>query len=81
MTLDVGHVVCTEAGPAVDEIEDISGRRHEHLPFGEGKIDFPPILAAFRAAGYRGYLGVELSRHSHEAERRATESLAFLRRS
>jgi sugar phosphate isomerase/epimerase len=94
LTLDVGHVVCTEAGPPADEIaavladehpehvqiEDIGDRRHEHLPFGEGEVDFPPILAAFTAAGYRGYLGVELSRHSHEAGRRAAESLAFLRR-
>jgi L-ribulose-5-phosphate 3-epimerase len=93
LTLDVGHVVCTEGGSPADEIaavladehpehvqiEDIGDRRHEHLPFGEGEIDFPPILAAFARAGYRGYLGVELSRHSHEAERRAAESLAFLR--
>ena len=93
MTLDVGHVVCTEPEPVVEaiqavlvdehpehvQIEDIRGRRHEHLPFGEGEIDFPPILAAFRKAGYAGYLGVELSRHSHQAERRARESLAFLR--
>ena len=94
LTLDVGHVVCTEAGPPAAEIaavladehpdhvqiEDIGDRRHEHLPFGEGEVDFPPILTAFARAGYRGYLGVELSRHSHEAERRAAESLTFLRR-
>lgn len=93
LTLDVGHVVCTEAEAVSDvvrqclasgrlahvQIEDIRDRRHEHRPFGEGEMAFPPILAAFRAGGYAGYLGVELSRHSHQAERRARESLAFLR--
>jgi L-ribulose-5-phosphate 3-epimerase len=93
MTLDVGHVACTEDGELAEviaalladehpehvQIEDIRERRHEHLPFGEGDLDFPPILRTFAEADYRGYLGVELSRHSHEAERRAAESLTFLR--
>jgi len=93
LTLDVGHVVCTESKPPAAviaevlaekhpdhvQIEDIRDRKHEHLPFGEGEIDFPPILQTFINAGYAGHLGVELSRHSHEADRRAAESLAFLR--
>ncbi|MCC6176887.1 MAG: sugar phosphate isomerase/epimerase [Chloroflexi bacterium] len=93
LTLDVGHIVCTEAespeeviGQAVAssrlahvQIEDIRDRTHHHLPFGEGQMVFPPILRAFLSGGYQGYLGVELSRHSHEAEARAPESLAFLR--
>jgi sugar phosphate isomerase/epimerase len=93
LTLDVGHVVCTESEPpeavigqalasgrlAHVQIEDIQDRTHAHLPFGEGEMEFPPILHAFLTGGYQDYLGVELSRHSHEAEARTRESLAFLR--
>jgi sugar phosphate isomerase/epimerase len=52
---------------------------HEHLMFGAGEIDFPPILAALRAAGYRGALHVELSRHSHEGPAAARRAMEFLR--
>lgn len=94
LTVDVGHVYVTEGGdPAAPiaralreerllhvQIEDMRDRRHEHLPFGEGEIDFPPIIRALREGGYAGYLGVELSRHSHRAAELAASSLAFLRR-
>jgi len=62
-------------------LEDMRAGVHEHLMFGEGEIDFPPIFAALRATGYRGGVHVELSRHSHEgpsAARRAMEFLAPL---
>ena len=48
-------------------LEDIRGRAHEHLPLGEGEIDFPPVLRALAAAGYGGLVTVELSRNSHDA--------------
>ncbi|MGH7296256.1 MAG: TIM barrel protein, partial [Polyangiaceae bacterium] len=57
----------------------IRGRAHEHLPFGEGDIEFPPALAALERAGYRGLVQVELSRHSHDATRQAERAIAFLR--
>jgi sugar phosphate isomerase/epimerase len=93
LTVDVGHVYCTEAEPAHVEmarvlreerllhvqIEDMRDRRHEHLPFGEGEIDFPPIFRALTEADYSGYVGVELSRHSHRAANLAASSLTFLR--
>jgi L-ribulose-5-phosphate 3-epimerase len=93
LTLDVGHVYCTEAEPVHLEIarvlreerllhvqiEDMRGRRHEHLPFGEGEIDFPPIIRTLLEAGYEGYVGVELSRDSHRAAELASRSLVFLR--
>ena len=52
---------------------------HEHLMFGAGTMDFPPIIGALREVGYRGGLHVELSRHGHmgaEAVRRSAEFLA-----
>ena len=51
---------------------------HEHLMFGEGEIDFPPVIAALAATGYRGGLHVELSRHSHAAVDAARQAFAFL---
>jgi sugar phosphate isomerase/epimerase len=54
---------------------------HEHLMFGEGEIEFPPVLDALARAGYQGGVHVELSRHSHEgpsAARRAYDFLAPL---
>ena len=91
LTLDLGHVPCTEelSIPAAIErygerlanvhIEDIRGRRHVHLPFGEGDVDFPPVLTALTKVGYRGLVNVELSRSSHMAPKAAAASIAFLR--
>ncbi len=53
---------------------------HDHLMFGEGEIDFPPILQALREVGYTGGVHVELSRHSHDAVRTARAALAFLQK-
>jgi sugar phosphate isomerase/epimerase len=93
LTLDIGHLHCLGETPLADYIarwgsrlvnvhlEDMRAGVHEHLMFGEGEIDFPPIFAALRATGYRGGVHVELSRHSHEgpsAARRAMEFLAPL---
>jgi sugar phosphate isomerase/epimerase len=91
LCLDVGHLYATgedPPGPAVRayaaeiltaHIEDAPRGRHEHLPFGEGVVDLPEVLGAFRAIGYRGLLNVELSRSSHEAPEVARRSLAILR--
>ena len=91
LTLDLGHIACVEDAPIPDvvrrhageivnvHIEDIRGRTHEHLPFGQGEIDFPPVLAALREIRYDGLVGVELSRNSHDAPVQADLSLAFLR--
>ena len=53
---------------------------HEHLMFGEGEIDFPPVLAALAEIGYRNGVYVELSRHSHIGPEAAEQVLAFLGR-
>ena len=75
ITLDIGHCRCLEpmAGAATAsprsadhlvnvQIDDMRRGVHEHLEFGEGEIDFPPVLAALREAGYRGLVAVELPR-------------------
>ena len=52
---------------------------HEHLMFGEGTIDFPPIIAALREIGYGRGLHVELSRHSHMAVEAVRMAIDFLK--
>ncbi|MGV9573260.1 sugar phosphate isomerase/epimerase family protein [Streptomyces nigra] len=92
LTLDIGHCQCLEADSPADcvraaapwlrhvQIEDMRRGVHEHLPFGEGEIDFPPVLAALAATGYQGLTVVELPRHSHAGPHYAELSLPFLRR-
>ncbi|MFC9493046.1 sugar phosphate isomerase/epimerase family protein [Streptomyces sp. NPDC056982] len=91
LTLDIGHCQCLEPMPPADcvreaapwlkhvQIEDMRRGVHEHLPFGDGEIDFPPVLEALEATGYQGLTVVELPRHSHAGPRLAEESLRFLR--
>ncbi|MFI7151658.1 sugar phosphate isomerase/epimerase family protein [Nonomuraea sp. NPDC050022] len=90
LTLDIGHCHCVEredldtcvrrALPYTVhvQIEDMRRGVHEHLEFGEGEIDFVPVLAALR--GYSGLVAVELARHSHAAPQVARRSIDFLRR-
>ncbi|AXK31430.1 sugar phosphate isomerase/epimerase [Streptomyces armeniacus] len=91
LTLDLGHCQCLEPAPPEEcvhaaapwlrhvQIEDMRRGKHEHLPFGEGEMDFPPILAALRDVGYEGLVTVELPRHSHAGPAMAETSLRFLR--
>jgi sugar phosphate isomerase/epimerase len=91
LTLDVGHLHCLGEEPIAAHIrhwrdwlwnvhiEDMRRGVHDHLMFGEGDMDFPPILRALREVGYAGGLHVELSRHSSDAVRTARQALAFLR--
>ncbi|MEV0742226.1 sugar phosphate isomerase/epimerase family protein [Streptomyces sp. NPDC050549] len=91
LTLDIGHCQCVEPLPLEEcvyqsadrlahvQIEDMYRGVHSHLPFGEGEIDFPPLLRALAAIGYDGLVSVELPRHSHAATRTARTSLDFLR--
>lgn len=91
LTLDLGHLHCQGEVP-IDQhirrwgneivnvhIEDMRRGVHEHLMFGEGEMDFPPILAALTEIGYEGGLHVELSRHSHMAPEAARQAIEFLR--
>ncbi|MBU6293598.1 MAG: sugar phosphate isomerase/epimerase [Planctomycetes bacterium] len=90
LTLDVGHLQCLGEVPVAPHalrwrdrlwnihIEDMRRGVHDHLPFGEGEMDFSEVFSGLRAAGYQGGLHVELSRHSHDAVETARRSIAFL---
>ncbi|GAA1899113.1 sugar phosphate isomerase/epimerase [Streptomyces durmitorensis] len=90
LTLDIGHCQCLEPQSPADcvraaapwlrhvQIEDMRRGVHEHLPFGDGEIDFPPVLEALAATGYQGLTVVELPRHSHAGPQLASRSIEFL---
>ena len=90
ITLDLGHCRCLEPLPVPEcvaavadhlvnvQIDDMRRGVHEHLEFGDGEIDFPPVLRALADAGYRGLVAVELPRHSHAAPAVAARSIDFL---
>ncbi len=90
LTLDVGHVFCTETIPFRQvygkfatlirniHIEDIRDRKHEHLMFGEGELDFVNILKVLADNKYTGLINVELPRDSHRAPEVARRAIEFL---
>jgi L-ribulose-5-phosphate 3-epimerase len=90
LTLDIGHVFCTENKPFRQvygkfatlirniHIEDIRDRKHEHLMFGEGELDFAAILRVLHDNKCMGLINVELSRDSHRAPDVARRALEFL---
>lgn len=90
LTIDIGHLHCQGEVPIADQIlrrgdqlanvhiEDMRASIHEHLMFGEGEIDFKPVIAALAKIGYSGLVGVELSRHSHEGPVAARRAYDFL---
>jgi L-ribulose-5-phosphate 3-epimerase len=92
LTIDIGHLHCQGETPIADHlrqwgeclwnihIEDMRKGVHEHLMFGDGEIDFGPILQTLEEIGYKGGVHVELSRHSHDAVNTARRALEFLRR-
>jgi sugar phosphate isomerase/epimerase len=89
LTLDTGHVPCTESVSPDEAIarfradlvnvhlDDVRNRVHEHLQIGEGELDWPPILREL--APFPGVASVELSRHSHDAPRAAKAAMAAIR--
>lgn len=90
LTLDIGHLHCQGETPPEAyirryaprlvnvHIEDMRRGVHEHLMFGQGEIDFPPVIQALAASRYTGGVHVELSRHSHEAPEAAQRAYDFL---
>lgn len=90
-TIDVGHLRCTEdddpaecvraVGPLLAnvQIDDMRRGVHEHLPFGDGEVDFPPVLRAIGDVGFTGLVAVELPRHTFAAPALAASSIEFLR--
>jgi L-ribulose-5-phosphate 3-epimerase len=91
LTIDIGHLHCQGELPIAEKIrhwgdrlanahvEDMRSGIHEHLIFGEGEIDFPPVIAALKEIRYDGLLSVELSRHSHMGPEAARRAYNYLR--
>jgi L-ribulose-5-phosphate 3-epimerase len=90
LTLDLGHAHLTEESVAGTvrqfaaslvnvHAEDMKRPLHEHLPFGDGEMDYPPILEALQEVGYRGLINVELSRDSHRAADMTQRAIAYLK--
>jgi sugar phosphate isomerase/epimerase len=79
LCLDVGHLLATQEGDPASiiaryagslrqvHVEDMRRGQHEHLPPGEGDLDFSAVWRALRQANYRGAVCFELSRSSHAA--------------
>jgi sugar phosphate isomerase/epimerase len=92
LTIDVGHLHCLGETPIADHlrrwrellwnvhVEDMRRGVHDHLMFGEGEIDFGPVLRTLQEIGYDGGVHVEMSRHSHDAVTAALRALEYLRR-
>jgi L-ribulose-5-phosphate 3-epimerase len=90
LTLDVGHIHCMTDGDPAERIrkyhdilfnvhiEDMRRGVHEHLMFGDGDMQFEPIMAALKETGYTGGVHVELSRHSKDAVAAARKSFDLL---
>lgn len=91
LTIDVGHLHCQGELPIAGQIrqwarrltnihiEDMRAGVHEHLMFGEGEIDFRPVIEALAEIGYDGLVSVELSRHSHVGPVAALQAYNYLR--
>ena len=91
LALDTGHcLVSQDIDPAYAvrrykdhlgtvAIEDMATGVHVHLPFGEGDMDVPSVLAALDEIGFERLVSVELSRESPRAHQAIPESIAYLR--
>ena len=90
LTVDIGHVFCSETVPFRQiygksanlirniHIEDIRDRKPEHLMFGDGQLDFIAILRVLNDNKYTGLINVELPHDSHRATEVARASIEFL---
>lgn len=93
LALDTGHCIASdecEPESAIREMRDRIGtvavedmRRgvHEHLFFGEGEMNIAAILQALKEINYEKLICVELSRHSHCADKIVPSAIEFLRKS
>jgi L-ribulose-5-phosphate 3-epimerase len=90
LTLDIAHVMCAERenfrlvfGKFASmvkniHIADIKNRAHEHLMFGEGEIDFAPILKVLTDNRYNGLISVELYPNGRQATDTCKRAMEFL---
>ena len=92
LALDLGHCLVSEDVEPQDailsqaerlgtvHIEDMKRGVHTHLPFGEGDMDLPAVLAALRQVGFSNLVCVELSADSHRAVQMIPAAREALRR-
>ena len=92
LTLDIGHLECMNEMPLLPHLEKWSSvlwnihledmRRgvHDHLPPGEGLIDFGKVFEGLNKIKYEGGLHWELSRHSHDAVETARKCRQFMKK-
>ena len=92
LTIDLGHLECMGEWPLADtlarttsrlvnvHLDDMRPCIHDHLPLGQGIIDFAPLFAVLRNAGYPGGLHAELPRQSHRWVQESAATAEFLRR-
>ena len=91
LALDTGHCLVTQDIEPAEAVRRYAGRLgtvavedmrrgvHEHLPFGQGDMDVPSILAALEEIGFAKLVCVELSRESPRAHLAIPESIAWLK--
>ena len=91
LALDTGHCIVSQDIDPADAvrrykdhlgtvaIEDMATGVHVHLPFGEGDMDVPAVLAALDEIGFERLVSVELSRESPRAHQAIPESIAYLK--
>lgn len=91
LTLDIGHVQCSEDQSIHDciishqneifniHLTDIKNKKHIHLPLGEGDINFLDVFKALKEIKYANIVNLELSRNSHNAPSVANQSMIFIK--
>ena len=91
LTIDTGHLVVNERKPYHEHLlqertllknvhlDDAYPGIHQHLEFGDGKLDFKAVWKTLRDIDYEGPVSIELSRHSHAAPQVAKHAIEFLR--
>ena len=91
LALDTGHCIVSQDIDPADAvrrykdhlgtvaIEDMAKGVHIHLPFGEGDMDIPAVIAALDEIGFERLVSVELSRESPRAHQAIPESIAYLK--
>ena len=92
LTLDIGHLECMNEMPLLPHLEkwssvlwnihleDMRQGVHDHLPPGEGLIDFGKVFEGLNKIKYEGGVHWELSRHSHDAVETARKCRQFMQK-
>ena len=92
IALDTGHCIANDECEPEDAVrgmrekigtvavEDMRRGIHEHLFFGEGEMNIPNVLQSLKAINFEKLICVELSRHSHCADRIVPAAIEFLRK-